>query len=277
MTKLPGPMRGVMMRALFALLCLLLAAPAWACGPDSDCVVGARAYRLYLPAGLGDAPVGALLFAHGYKGTAGAEMRNKALRAMAGDLGIALVALDAGGDDWKLAHTPQDPEATKAREQGYVAAVLADLKTKVLLDPARTVLSGFSAGGMMTWTMACEMSGDFAGFVPLSGTFWAPEPATCTSPPANIVHIHGTRDATVPLAGRAIGATRQGDVAKVLAMYAGYGGYTPSETVTAPEGMTCARSTNPAGKLLEFCTFDGGHDASVARLRYGYARVTGGL
>ncbi len=264
------------MRVLLGVLWLFLAGPAFACGPDTDCVVGDRAYRLYVPDGVGDRPTGALLFAHGYRGTAGAEMRNRALRGLADDLGIALVALDAVGDDWQLAHTPQNPTATEAREEAYVAAVLADLKTRITLDPTRTVLSGFSAGGMMTWTMACDMSGSFAGFVPLSGTFWGPEPDTCTSPPANIVHIHGTRDTTVPLGGRAIGATRQGDVAKVLAMYAAYGGYTGTETVTAPEGMTCARSANPAGKRLEFCTFDGGHDASVARLRYGFARVTGG-
>ncbi len=263
------------MRALIAMFCLL-AAPVFACGPDTDCMVGLRSYRLYVPAGLADAPTGALLFAHGYKGSAAGEMRNKALRAMADDLGVALVALDAGAVDWKLAHTPQEPGRIEAQEKGYVADVLTDLKTRLPLDTARTVMAGFSAGGMMTWTMACEMSDDFAGFVPMSGTFWGPEPATCTSPSANIVHIHGTRDTTVPLGGRAIGETRQGDVAQVLAMYAAYGDYRATETAAAPEGMTCARSTNPAGKLLEFCSFDGGHDANVKRLHYGYLRVTGG-
>lgn len=263
------------MRAMIFLIGLMLGQPVWACGPDTDCMVGARTYRLYVPADAGDGPMGAILFAHGYKGTADGQMRNNALRALGDDLGIALVALDAGADDWKLAHTPQQPDATVPAEQGYVEAVLTDLATRVTLDPAKTVLAGFSAGGMMTWAMACEMSGSFAGFVPLSGTFWAPEPETCASPPTNIVHIHGTKDDIVPLAGRAIGPTRQGDVSKVLAMYAGYGGYLATETVAAPEGMTCARSANAAGKILEFCTFDGGHDASAKRLRYGYERVTG--
>ena len=128
----------------------------------------------------------------------------------------------------------------------------------------------------MTWTMACEMSQDFKGFVPISGTFWAPEPATCTSPPANIVHIHGTADPIVPLGGRAIGGTSQGDVQQVLAMYAAYGDYTLTATSNAPDGMTCTNATNPAGKRLDFCTFDGGHDASIKRLRYGFEQVTSG-
>jgi polyhydroxybutyrate depolymerase len=80
----------------------------------------------------------------------------------------------------------------------------------------------------------------------------------------------------VPLAGRAIGQTRQGDVAKVLAMYATLGGFEPVETVSAPEAMTCARAKNPNGKVLEFCSFPGGHDANITRLRYGFDRVTGG-
>lgn len=264
------------MRALLTLLALLLAAPALACGPDSDCAVGDRHYRLYIPEGLGDAPIGAILFAHGYKGNAGNEMKNKALRAMADDLGIALIALASAGDDWALAHTPQQPDAAEQTESAYVAAVLADAGARVALDPARTVFAGFSAGGMMTWTMACEMSGSFKGFVPMSGTFWGPEPTTCTTPPTNVIHIHGTKDTTVPLGGRAIGPTRQGDVPRVLAMYATYGGYTASGTTTAPGDLSCAQSLNPAGKRLEVCTFPGGHDFSTIRLRYGYERALGG-
>lgn len=264
------------MRAFLTLLCLWLAAPALACGPDTDCMVGSRSYRIYLPPNLPEGPVGALFFAHGYKGNAGGEMKNKALRALADDLGIIFVALDSAGDDWQLAHTPQEPERAEAAEAEYVRAVLADVQVRHPLDPALTVLAGFSAGGMMTWTMACEMSGAFRGFVPMSGTFWAPEPATCTSPPANVIHIHGTKDTTVPLAGRAIGATRQGDVRNVLAMYAAYGGYTATSDDVTEGNMTCAQSANPAGKRLEVCTFPGGHDFSTSRLRYGYGRAIGG-
>lgn len=263
------------MRAFLAFLCLWLAAPAFACGPDTDCVVGERTYRMYLPPDLAEGPVGALFFAHGYKGTAGGEMRNKALRALADDLGVALVALDAAGDDWKLAHTPQQPDRAEAEEADYLRDVLADVRTRVTLDPARLVLAGFSAGGMFTWTMACDLPGVFQGFVPMSGTFWAPEPARCSAPPANIVHIHGTEDRTVPLTGRAIGGTHQGDVGKVLAMYAAQGGYTHAGEEPGPAGLTCLQSANPQGKRLEFCRFTGGHDFSTARLRYGWGRVTG--
>lgn len=259
---------------LIALALCLLTTPALACGPDSDCVVGERTYRLYLPPAAEAGPVGLLVFAHGYRGSAANEMANKALRALADETGMALVALKSAGDDWDIAHRPQEPDQTVSREGDYIDAVLADVATRARIDPARTVASGFSAGGMLTWTLACEMSDRFAGFVPMSGTFWGDIPATCPSPPATVVHIHGTTDRTVPLQGRAIGGTRQGDVGQALAMYAAHGGFARVEGETeGPGGLTCRKARNPGGKLLEFCTFDGGHDFSTERLRYGIAEA----
>jgi len=262
------------MRLITTLIALCLATPALACGPETDCVIGDRTYRLYVPDGA-ETPMGALLFAHGYRGSAAGAMRNAALRRLADEQGMALIALKSTGDDWNLAHRPRAPEQAMAAEYGYVADVLADAATRVKLDDGKLVMSGFSAGGMMTWTIACGMSERFAGFVPMSGTFWAPSPPTCTTPPANIVHIHGTEDGTVPLAGRPIGPTKQGDVRAVLNMYAGYGGYARGETRAAPADTQCAQARNPEGKLLEFCTFAGGHSFSVARLRYGIEQVLG--
>ena len=37
--------------------------------------------------------------------------------------------------------------------------------------------------------------------------------------------------------------------------------------------MTCQIARNPAGKLLDFCTFDGGHDFSTLRLRHALERI----
>ena len=267
------------MRLTVLAFCLLaplgvLASPALACGPDTDCVVGDRTYRLYLPPAAAKGPVGLLVFAHGYRGSAAGEMANGALRRLADDMGLALVALKSAEEDWNIAHRPREPAQEVSREGAYVDAVLADVATRATIDPARRVAAGFSAGGMLTWTLACEMGDRFAGFVPMSGTFWSHVPETCPAPPANLVHIHGLADRTVPLQGRAIGQTRQGDVGQALAAYAERGGFAP-ETVesAAPGGMTCRSRQNQDGKVLAFCTFDGGHDFSTERLRYGIETV----
>ena len=261
------------MRHLVLALMLCLSSPALACGPDSDCIVGDRSYRLYLPPTVQTGPVGALVFAHGYKGKASNAMDNAGLRQVADDLGLALIALQSDGDDWAVAHVPQAPDRTESLEYGYVDAVLADAATRATIDPARRIAAGFSAGGMMVWTLACGASDRFKGFVAVAGTFWAPMPDACPTPAANLVHIHGTTDTMVPLEGRAIGETSQGDVAEALAMYAAHGGFAPQGAVAAPGEMTCQIARNPAGKLLDFCTFDGGHDFSTLRLRHALERI----
>lgn len=258
---------------LLAVLLVLAASPAAACGADSDCRVGDRSYRLYLPDGAG--PMGAFLFAHGYRGSGAGTMDNAALRRLADDLGMAFVALDSAGPDWAIPHTPQAPGREENLELGYVAEVLDDLPRQFDLDPDRVVASGFSAGGMLTWTLACGMSERFAGFVPMSGTFWAPVPGDCPAPPASLVHIHGTGDPTVPPEGRPIGGARQGDLAEALAMYRAHGGFGAPETGPGPDGMTCTRERSPAGPILAVCSFAGGHSFSVERLRYGIGEVLG--
>lgn len=260
------------MRALCLTLFSLLGAPALACGPETDCIVGDRTYRLYVPEGV--EPAGALVWAHGYRGSAAGAMRNGAFRRIADARGWAFVALKSAGDDWEIAHTPRNPQREEVLEYDYVLDVIADLNKRFPLAPDQTILTGFSAGGMFTWTMACGLTAPFAGFIPLSGTFWDPVPETCTAPPKPIVHIHGTEDGVVPLGGRPIGPTRQGDVPTALEMFSDYAGLGTESAVTEIGDMSCA-TRDGNGVFLEFCTFTGGHSFSAKRLQYGIDRVLG--
>ncbi|MCR9067915.1 MAG: dienelactone hydrolase family protein [Rhodobacteraceae bacterium] len=259
------------MRAIAFLLAVLAAGPAMACGPESDCVVaGERTYRLYLPES--DGPMGAILHAHGYRGAAAGSIRNAGLRGVADRLGMAFVALDAGADDWNLAHRPREPGQAEAREYEYVRAVIADLGDRIDLDPDRLIATGFSAGGMMTWTLACGMGDVFAGFVPYAGTFWAPVPETCPAAPAPVIHIHGDEDPTVPLAGRPIGPTWQGDVAVAIEIYGAHGGFGAAQPVPFPHGTGCTVRTGPPGELA-LCLFQGGHSYDARRVEWAIERI----
>ena len=80
------------MRIILLILAILAAPMALACGADSDCMVGDRSYRISLPEGV-DVPVGAVVWAHGYRGTAAGVMRNGSLRKMVHAEGLALIAL----------------------------------------------------------------------------------------------------------------------------------------------------------------------------------------
>lgn len=245
--------------ASFAAAAILTTGAALACGPDSDCIVGERTYRIAMPAGHdGTTPVGAIVHSHGYRGTARGVMRNKAYRNLASKLGVALIATKSSGDDWALPGAPSAGVKQGIDELAYYDRVIADAAARYPIDQSRLMATGFSAGGMMVWNLICGRGDMFAGFAPYSGTFWKPEPETCTSPPASVVHIHGNADPTVPLTGRAIAKTHQGDVGQVLAMYADYGGFAGTETYRAGR-LSCSRKRNHRGKILDFCLFEGGH------------------
>ncbi len=235
---------------------------AAACGPDSDCQIENGYYRVELPSS--GQPDGAIVFAHGYGGSAQGTMRNKGLMGLADKLNVAIIAVKSSDKDWTIPGAPAQSTAKARDEVAYVGRVVDDAVARFDLNPDRLMAAGFSAGGMLIWNLACNDSTRFKGFVPLSGTFWQPEPTTCDAPPANIIHYHGSADKIVPFGGRAIAETHQGDIRDVMAMYGAYGGYSEIIPANAPSGLQCEARANTNGSRLEFCSFEGGHSFKVA-------------
>lgn len=256
--------------AASALILALAPCVAVACGSADDCVIASGTYRISLPE-IGTQPIGAIVFAHGYQGSAAGVMKNKGLIKAATDRGLALIAIDAGANDWNLPDAPG--ESVQPRdEMAYLDAVLADASTRFGVDPKQTVITGFSAGGMFVWNVICNRGDAYAGYIPYSGTFWKGPPATCPAPAQNIVHVHGTADTTVPMAGRKIADTRQGDVNEVLAMYVADKGFS-ADAGYALADMTCTHTANAAGKRLDLCLFDGNHSFTAERLGAAYDKL----
>lgn len=239
--------------------------PAWSCGPDTDCRIGARTYRIRMPEGHdGTTRVGAIFFMHGYRGTAAGIMRNKSLARQISKLGIALVAPKSARADWDIPNAPSSVgSGSRGTELAFFDKLIDDVVKRFPIDPAQLMASGFSAGGMMVWNLACERSNRFAGFAPISGTFWAPVPKSCTTPPPHLIHTHGTTDRVVPLRGRSIGSARQGSVYAAMDMMGRYGDYRKFGSTTDGK-LKCQRKINPTGKILELCLHPGGHSMRTA-------------
>ena len=262
-------------RGLGVAWAILLAAAsgAAACGPDSDCMVGARSYRIFLPDRPADAgPPGVVVFVHGYRGRAANEMKNMATRRVAGELGVALIAAQSAGEDWNLPGAPHGEVEAASDEIGYFDAVIADATERFGLDRDRVMLAGFSAGGMMVWTLACHRGDAYAGYAPMSGTFWAPVPESCPGGPVDLVHYHGTRDEVVPTEGRAIQDAMQGRVADAFGVIARTGDYGPAPPRRAA-GLDCEGKVEPGGRRLELCLFDGGHEFRPERIADAWTRL----
>jgi polyhydroxybutyrate depolymerase len=258
---------------MITLFFLLFTTPALACGTNTDCMLGDRSYRIAMPEGYdGVTPVGALIWSHGYRGSAAGVMRNGSLRRMVSDAGLALIGAQGVGGTWELPYGPRTFDSTGAAEFAYFDAVIDDLTANHNINPDRIIASGFSAGGMMVWNLACSHPGKFAGFVPMSGTFWLKPPETCAAPVSSIVHIHGDADKTVPLMGRAIRETKQGKVEEALAMYEKFADHGDATTSTSGT-LRCRNRSNTDGEILEFCLFSGGHSFRTEHLRHGINRI----
>ncbi|MEO1102782.1 MAG: polyhydroxybutyrate depolymerase [Pseudomonadota bacterium] len=200
------------------------------------------------------------MFAHGYRGSAAGTMGNAALRDMASDLGVALIAPKSGGEDWLIRNAPEKAFADDLGELGYFDALLDDALARFPIDAERILMSGFSAGGMVTWTLACHRGERFAAFLPIAGTFWAPIPEACASELVSLVHINGTADTIVPLEGRPIADAQQGNVRDAIALFATAAEYRPTEGMRAPPDLICDSRATLVGTPLALCLHDGGHE-----------------
>ena len=252
---------------------LLISNAAHACGTETQCRIEDRHYYIALPDTYNSkTPIPALIFAHGYQGTAFGTIRNPRLLKVANDLGIALIAVKSKGESWSISNSPSATRRSEAVELDYFDAVKEDATSRFAIDPDEIVMSGASAGGMLTWALACERSEAFAGFFPMSGTFWEPEPQTCSGPVANIVHFHGNEDRTVPLAGRPVAGTHQGSVPKALAMYRDYGDFDIPRRQQIDD-LNCENSTNAAGNIVNFCLYNGGHSFRSSNVAVGWSML----
>jgi polyhydroxybutyrate depolymerase len=256
-----------MMRLLSFAAAVLLAAVFGAaraatdpiCGVDGPCAVATGSYRVSPPAGWdGTSPLPAALFFHGWQGSAAAEMADRALRRDFGDAGILLVFPDGAEKTWSHQGSP-----TQARDDiAFVRSVVADVERRWPVDTRLLWAVGFSQGASMVWDLACR-GGGFAAYVAISGAFWEPMPADCPAAPANLLHVHGLVDNTVPLEGRRIGERwQQGDVFRSMAFLRQENGCPTRPDAFERSGDLMCRSwrASCAGGTLELCLHPGSHN-----------------
>lgn len=231
------------------------------CGVETACRVAGGEYRIRFPRNWdGTTPVPAIVFLHGWRGSAEAEMRNAAWATLSDRLGVAFVAPQGEGGTWSF---PGSPSAHRD-EFRWFDALVADMTDRFPLRADRLMVAGFSMGGSMVWSLACRRGELFAGFAPVAGAFWDPIPDDCPSPAPVLLHVHGRTDRTVPLEGRSIGdGWRQSDVGESLAVFQRSMGVAETFPDRTPgKGFTCQSQESPKPDdpaLLRVCLHDGGH------------------
>lgn len=236
------------------------------CPAEGGCPVEGGFYRILLPARAAIGPPrSAIMYFHGWQGSAEEIIADQGLVAVARRLGVALIAPDGMGRTWSYPGSP----GHHRDEFAFIGHVLDDVAQRFPVDPDRILASGFSQGASMVWNLACRMPSRFAAFGPIAGAFWEPFPQDCVGPRPNLIHIHGTSDTTVPMAGRPLrSGYRQGDLFRSLAVLAP--GCTSSwagevRKTPRPEALTCRLATDcPGPARLELCLHGGGHMSDPA-------------
>jgi polyhydroxybutyrate depolymerase len=82
----------------------------------------------------------------------------------------------------------------------FVRALIADVESRVPIDPKRTFATGFSAGGGLVNRLACEASDMFAAVGAVAGSYLAPGNCAPTRP-VPFAAFHGDEDLVVPYNG----------------------------------------------------------------------------
>lgn len=197
-----------------------------------------RSYRLYKPAGLPPkAPLVVVL--HGWGQTSDAsyafgfnQLADKYGFAAAYPLGESSqwnAALDKGVDD-----------------VDFLSKLAQYLQTEHGLDPDKTFVTGFSMGGYMSYTLACQASDVFKAAAPVAALMDGKVFNDCKpAVPMSILHIHGTMDSLVPIGGNP--KDDSPSVAATIDFWVKLNACTPDGTATISKKTTAHYYRNGVG------------------------------
>ena len=155
----------------------------------------------------------------------------------------------------------------------YVRALLADLATRIDVDPKRVFATGFSNGAAMAQRLACQAADAFAAVAPVSGENQFALAGCDPARPVAVLDIHGTLDACWPYAGGEGGCIDSGlyvSVADTLAGWAARNGCVPAPHATelppiagANDGTSVVRldydDCDAGGELVHLEVVGNGH------------------
>ena len=149
-----------------------------------------RTYVLFVPNGYDATKSIPLIFAWHSSGASGAESRRYyKLEPVTGD-GAIIVYPDGLNGAWDLSANGVDMK--------FFDVLLESISKDYCVDQARVFSTGYSFGGMMSHSLACDRGGKLRAFAPMAGAFFDGTKSCPTPVPAWIAHA--SNDPTVSFA-----------------------------------------------------------------------------
>ena len=148
-------------------------------------------------------PTPLLILLHGYTTTADLQDFYFQLSARVDEDDFLLLlpngTIDSAGNTFWNAR-PGSGEAVD--DVGYLIDLVDEMLALWQVDARRIYVLGHSNGGFMSYRMACEHAGRFAGIMNFAGLSPYTTEADCQpAAPISMLHVHGTDDASVPYEG----------------------------------------------------------------------------
>lgn len=167
-----------------------------------------RRYRTYVPAGLPAGSAVPLVVAlHGGLGTSSQFAANSGLNGFAESNRFIAVYPDGIGNQpdgtgyqtWNGGYCCGPAATQTVDDVSFIRDLVAQLKTTMPIDPRRVYAMGHSNGGILSYKLACDLSGVIVAIGVQAGSNIV---ADCR--PTNYVsvfHLHGTADTNMPIGG----------------------------------------------------------------------------
>jgi polyhydroxybutyrate depolymerase len=123
-----------------------------------------------------------------------------------GAIAVAPDGVARGWNDGRAASAPAFAEQRSVDDIGFIAALIAQLRSRYSIDPTRVYAIGMSNGGIFAQYLACKRADLFAGIGSVASSM-AKEIACAPSRGLSVAIVDGTADPVVPFAGGAVGLT----------------------------------------------------------------------
>jgi polyhydroxybutyrate depolymerase len=118
---------------------------------------------------------------------------------------------DAIGKQWRFGQVLEQaaPENEAIDDVGFIRALIDDLVSRKIVDPARVYVTGVSRGGLMSYTLACSLHDKITAVAPLISPMTDRQRDACRkAQPIPIMAIAGTADKVLPFDGQRLPKSR---------------------------------------------------------------------
>jgi polyhydroxybutyrate depolymerase len=108
---------------------------------------------------------------------------------------------------WNATVACCDLDGSGVDDSTYLSGLIAEMKTRYMIDATKVYVLGYSNGGYMAYRLACDHADAITAVVSFAGATFDTEADCHASRPVSVLEVHGDMDFNVPYLGGAAAGT----------------------------------------------------------------------